>query len=234
MAFSVGFVTGVTPDKWARVWRQRETEELNLSLVESSRQEELLLTGATDVCFVRLPVDRSRFHCIPLYREVPVVVVPLEHVVTAYDEVELADLADEQLVLGDVPNWDDVSTVEQLTFPSMSVKEAIEVVASGTGIVIVPMSLARLHHRKDVEHRPVRGVPDTEIGLAWLLDNDDPRIQTFIGIVRGRTDNSSRAPAKAEPSTKGAPQKPAKKTAAKRTGQPARRRATPKPSKRRR
>ncbi len=197
-------------------------------------QEDVLLDASADVCFVRLPVDRTRFHCIPLYRELPVVVVPLDHVVTAYDEVDLTDLAQEQLVLGDVPDWNDVTTVEQLDFPDMSVKEAIEVVASGTGIVIVPLSVARLHHRKDVEHRPVHGVAETQIGLAWLLENDDPRIQTFIGIVRGRTENSSRA---AEPSgTKQATTKPvpAKKPIKKSSRRPAGSRAAARSAKRRR
>ena len=74
----------------------------------------------------------------------------------------------------------------------MSVRDAVEVVASGTGIVLLPMSVARLHHRKDVLHRPVTDLATTKIGLAWLVDNEDPRIQTFIGIVRGRTERSSR------------------------------------------
>jgi DNA-binding transcriptional LysR family regulator len=193
VVFSVGFVSGVTPDRWSRAWRTRETEELNLAPVNPSDQEKVLLSGQYDACFVRLPVDRDHVHCITLYSEVPVVVVPKDHVVTAYEEIALTDLADEQLVLGDVPDWAQVSTTPQLAFPKMSVKEAVDVVASGTGIVIVPMSVARMHHRKDVEHRRVLGVPQTEIGLAWRTDNDDPRIQTFIGIVRGRTENSSRS-----------------------------------------
>ena len=31
-----------------------------------------------------------------------------------------------------------------------------------------------------------------KVGLAWLVDNDDPWVQRFIGIVRGRTERSSR------------------------------------------
>jgi DNA-binding transcriptional LysR family regulator len=72
------------------------------------------------------------------------------------------------------------------------VRDAVEVVASGTGIVIVPMSIARLHHRKDTAYRPVVDLPPTKVGLAWLVDNDDERVQTFIGIVRGRSERSSR------------------------------------------
>jgi hypothetical protein len=40
--------------------------------------------------------------------------------------------------------------------------------------------------------RPVADAPDTGIGLAWPRASDDPRVDTFIGIIRGRTPNSSR------------------------------------------
>ena len=184
---------GVTPDKWARIWREREPGiPLELTLVEEPDQESVLRGGAADMCFVRLPVDRDGLHLIPLYEELAVVVVPIEHPVAAYDEVPLADLADEQLVAGDVEGWDAVATATPLDFPEMSVKEAFEVVASGTGMAIVPMSVARLHHRKDLTHRPVVDVPPTQVGLAWLVDNEDDRLEHFIGVVRGRRATSSR------------------------------------------
>jgi DNA-binding transcriptional LysR family regulator len=200
VSFRVAYVAGVTPDKWVGTWRRRQrATPLELTLVDDADQRSVLTDERADVCFVRLPVDRDGLHCIPLYREVPVVVVPADHPVTAYDEIALAELADEQLVHGDVPGWSDLATAEGLPFPAMSVKDAIEVVASGTGIVIVPMSVARLHHRKDVAHRPVLGVPETQIGLAWRAGDDDPRIETFVGIVRGRTENSSRNPEPKQP-----------------------------------
>ena len=76
----------------------------------------------------------------------------------------------------------------------MTLEQAIEVAASGAGIVIVPMSLARHHQRKDVRYRPVTGVAESQVGLSWLVDTEDPRVETFIGIVRGRTERSSRQP----------------------------------------
>jgi hypothetical protein len=54
------------------------------------------------------------------------------------------------------------------------------------------MSLARLHHRKDVVAVRVTGVPTTKVGLTWRVDDEDERVQAFIGVVRGRTANSSR------------------------------------------
>ena len=181
-AFRVGFVPGVMPGKWERIWRDRRRRPLELVSVEVAEQERALEEGRVDMCLVRGAVDPDRMHLIPLYREVPVVVVPLEHPVTAYDEIAVAELAGEYDVLGE--------------HPELTVKQAIETVAAGTGIAIVPMSLARLHHRKDVEFRPVTGVEESPVGLAWLrdpvADQEDPDLETFIGIVRGRTVRSSR------------------------------------------
>jgi DNA-binding transcriptional LysR family regulator len=142
------------------------------------------------MCLVRLPVDREGLHLIPLYEELPVAVMGVEHVLTLADEVALDDLADEQLVLPHRSGWRPAA--EQLAWPPMSVAEAVEVVASGTGIVVVPMSVARLHHRRDVTYRVVSDLEPTTIGLAWPVDDDDPWVQRFIGIVRGRTERSSR------------------------------------------
>jgi DNA-binding transcriptional LysR family regulator len=190
-AFRVGFVTGATPDKWAGVWRKRHPRDrIELVPLEQDEQETLLRSGDLDMCLVRLPVDRDGLHCIPLYDEVPVVVVGSEHLATVVEEVTLADLADEQLLLPHESGW--TPSAPQLDWPSMSVKDAVEVAASGTGVVIVPMSVARLHQRKDTTYRPVTDLPPTTIALAWLVDNDDPRVQTFIGIVRGRSERSSR------------------------------------------
>jgi DNA-binding transcriptional LysR family regulator len=189
--FRVGFVTGATPDKWAGVWRQRFARDpLELVPVTQEEQETGLRDRTLDMALVRLPIDRDGLHCIPLYDELPVAVIGSEHLLTLTDEVTLADLADEQLVLPHASGW--TPDAEQLAWPPMTVKDAVEVVASGTGVVILPMSVARLHSRKDVTHRVVTDLPSTTVGLAWLVDNDDPWVQRFIGIVRGRTERSSR------------------------------------------
>ena len=177
-SFRVAFVTGVTPDKWARRWRERVRDvPLELLPVEPEHQLDGVRSGEADMAFVRLPVDREGLHVIPLYAEVPVVVVSREHPVAAYDEIPVADLEDEHL----------------LEVPPMSPRQALDVVAADAGVVILPMSVARLHHRKDVVAVPVTGVEESRVGLAWLRDRDDAQIETFVGIVRGRTERSSRA-----------------------------------------
>ncbi|RNL59998.1 LysR family transcriptional regulator [Nocardioides marmoriginsengisoli] len=179
----VGFVPGVTPGKWERSWTEHERasrrwRRLEVVPVALEDQERAIRAGEVDMCLVRGPVDRDGMHYVALYDEVPVVVVAREHPVTAYDEVALADLAGELDVLAE--------------FPELDLPMAIETVAAGSGYVIVPMSLARLHGRKDVEHRPVTDGEESPIGLAWLVANEDPDTQGFVGIVRGRTPRSSR------------------------------------------
>src|ERR1700712_754589 len=143
----VGFVTGATPDKWARAWRERRPERLSLVPLTEDEQEQAVRRGEVDLALVRLPVDTQDLHCVRLYDERQVAVAGREHLITAADEVTLADLADEQLVRAHASGW--APSVQQQPWPEMSEKDAVETVAAGTGIVILPLSVARLLQRKD-------------------------------------------------------------------------------------
>ncbi len=187
----VGFVTGVMPDRWARAWRERRPREpLELVPLQPGEAEAALRDRAVDMAFVRLPVDRTGLHVVVLYSEVPVVVVSRDHVASVYDEVRITDLTDEQFVLGAPDGFE--PSAEQLAFPPMSAKEAVEVAAAGTGVVVLPMSVARLHQRKDVRQVRVTDLPETEVALAWLVERDDEETQELVGVVKGRTARSSR------------------------------------------
>jgi DNA-binding transcriptional LysR family regulator len=187
----LGFVEGTTPDKWARAWRQRRPEQLELVSVTEAHQEAAVRRDEVDLALVRLPVDTVDLHRVRLYDELPVVVAGRDHVVAAADTVTLGELADEQLVRPHRSGW--VPSVTQLPWPQLSEREAIESVAAGTGIVILPMSVARLHHRKDVVHRQVTDLPSTTIALVWRRERDAEDIQSFVGIVKGRTAHTSRS-----------------------------------------
>ena len=56
----------------------------------------------------------------------------------------------------------------------------------------MPQSLARLHHRKDLTYRPVTDAPQSQVALSWLEGQTTDLVEEFIGIVRGRTVNSTR------------------------------------------
>ena len=187
----IGFVTGATPDKWARSWRTQRREPLELVPVTEADQLDGIRDGSLDMALVRLPVDTDGLHCVRLYDEAQVVAASREHMIAATDdEVSTADLVDEQLVRPHASGWR--PEAEQLDWPSMSEQDAIETVAAGTGIALMPMSVARLHQRKDVVTRVVSDLEPTTIALVWLLDRDDEVTQTFVGVTKGRTARSSR------------------------------------------
>jgi DNA-binding transcriptional LysR family regulator len=187
----LGFVTGTTPDKWARAWRERRPELLTLVPVTEQEQERVVRDSEVDLALVRLPVETAELHCVRLYDELPVVVAGRDHLVSAAEEVSVSDLADEQLVRPHASGW--APSAAQLDWPPMTEREAIETVAAGTGIVVVPLSVARLHHRSDVVHRVVSDLPPTTIALVWRRDRDDDTTQAFVGVVKGRTPNTSRS-----------------------------------------
>ncbi|MCW2860986.1 MAG: LysR family transcriptional regulator, partial [Actinoallomurus sp.] len=192
--FRLAYAPGVTPGKWAGVWAER-VREVPLRLIETPAAEAvpLLRDGGIDAAFVRLPVDREALHVIPLYLETTVVVVPKDHAVAAVEEVKLADLADEDVFepLDEVLAWVDRPGQPAFTRPE-STADAIELVASGAGVLLLPQSLARLHHRNDLIYRTVTDAPQSQIGLAWLEAATTDLMEELIGIVRGRTPNSSR------------------------------------------
>ncbi|WP_305094798.1 LysR substrate-binding domain-containing protein [Prescottella sp. R16] len=205
--FRLAYVPGVTPAKWVRIWGERLADTpLELVAVDAVDATVALRDGRADVALLRLPVDRDGLSAIPLYDEVPVVVVPKDHVFTAADEIALSDLADE-LVLDplDTPLvWDALPGRAANDRPATTA-DAIELVAAGVGVLVVPMSLARLYHRKDLTYRPVAGAPESRIALSWPEDRTTDLVEEFIGIVRGRTANSSRGRNPHEtPKTKGA------------------------------
>ncbi|MEU6575099.1 LysR family substrate-binding domain-containing protein [Streptomyces sp. NPDC046805] len=199
-SFRLAYVPGVTPAKWARIWNERLPDiSLTLMQVPVTGAFDVLRGGEADAGFVRLPVDRTFFSAIPLYTETTVVVVPKDHVITAADEVTLEDLADEVLFhpLDDVFDWDSPPGEPAFERPATT-EDAIELVAAGVGLLVVPQSLARLYHRRDLTYRPVVDAPQSSVALTWPEEATTDLVEDFIGIVRGRTVNSTRGRAGAK------------------------------------
>ncbi|WP_181782180.1 LysR family substrate-binding domain-containing protein [Pseudonocardia pini] len=200
--FRLGYVPGVTPDKWVRMWAERRPR-VPLELVAAATDEavELIRTGAVDAAVVRLPIDRTGLHTIPLYTETTVAVVPKDHVVTATEEAAVADLADEVVLRpqDDTLPWPGDRPGRAAAYAPATTEEAVELVAAGVGLLVLPQSLARLHHRRDLTYRPLTDAPGSGVGLAWPDAENTELMEEFIGIVRGRTVNSSRTPRRERP-----------------------------------
>lgn len=168
---------------------------LELVPLDVAMQREPILSGDVDAALVRLPIDANDLHVIRLYDESPVVVASIDSTLMAADELEPRDLAGEVVIVprDDVLGPLELPAAEAPRFDAPeTTADAIATAAAGVGVVIVPMSLARLHHRRDVDYRPLREAPTSTVALAWHADRTTPDVDTFVGIVRGRTANSSR------------------------------------------
>ncbi|MER5940193.1 LysR family substrate-binding domain-containing protein [Streptomyces sp. NPDC001928] len=193
-SFRLAYVPGVTPAKWVRIWNERFPDvPLTLHSVTAAEAPDLLRDGDADAGFVRLPVDRTFFSAIPLYTETTVVVAPKDHVIAAVDEVSAEDLADEVVLhpLDDVLDWERPPGEPAFERPATTA-DAVELVAANIGLLVVPQSLARLHHRKDLTYRPLVDAPQSGIALCWPQEATTDLVEDFIGVVRGRTVNSTR------------------------------------------
>ncbi|MET7539155.1 LysR family substrate-binding domain-containing protein [Streptomyces sp. NPDC005507] len=205
-SFRLAYVPGVTPTKWVRIWNERlPGVPLTLVATPAGEASDVLRDRGADAGLVRLPVDRTVLSAIPLYTETTVVVIPKDHVVAAVDEVSLEDLADETVLhpLDDTLVWERLPGEPAFERPETTA-DAVELVAAGIGVLVVPQSLARLHHRKDLTYRPVTDAPESQVALSWPEDETTDLVEEFIGIVRGRTVNSSRGRTATPPQPKAA------------------------------
>lgn len=200
-------VPGVHPGRWVDTWRERYPAlPIEVAPAAASEVESMLLTARCDVAFLRLPLTHSELARIPLWIDETVLALPREHELTLLDEVALTDLADETLLVpaDNVLDWAEppgrpreVSTSEH----------ALELVGHEAGVALLPKAIALAHRRRDVVLRPLSTeaaaeVTQSQVALAWLpVDGDaPPLVADFIGIVRGRTANSSRGRAASRPS----------------------------------
>jgi DNA-binding transcriptional LysR family regulator len=192
--FRLTYVPGVTPGKWVRTWTERVPDvPLELIPVSAADAVTALRDGTADAALLRLPIDRTGLSAIPLYTETSVVVIPRDHEAAAVDEVSVGNLADYVSLhpLDDCLPWESLPGLPAHDRPATTA-DAVELVAAGVGLLVVPQSLARLHHRRDLTYRPVTDAPQSRVALSWLEERTTDLMEEFIGIVRGRTVNSSR------------------------------------------
>ncbi len=194
--FRLGVVAGTTPGRWVDRWRERRPEPLSLVPLDAASQRRALLDGDVDAALVRLPIEREGLQLITLYDDATVVVTSADSHLAAADDLDVDDLADQVWLTpgDDVLHLSPPDRTRAPDFaPPATTAEAIATVAAAPGMVVaVPMSLARLHQRRDTVQRTLRGAPSSPVALAWPADAQTAAVDAFIGIVRGRTANSSR------------------------------------------
>lgn len=210
---AIGYVPGVQPDKWLTRWRERNPQApVSARRVSAPRSDLAAAAGddGFDLIFFREAEGAPRsapdgLLRVPLYTETMAVLAPKDHAITAYDSLTMADLDGER--------W--LDPVDAITATLDEVSAAVDLVASGAGLLVLPMPYARALSRRDVVERTLEGVPATRMGVAWSSRREgDELIDEFVGIVRGRTAATTRGAGEPPREKRNAKQKTAAKAAA--------------------
>ena len=213
----VGYVPGVQPDKWLTRWRERHPRVPVTARRVGDPQAELAQEpGAPgfDVIFLRETADAPRsappgLLRVPLYTETMAVLAEKDHAIAAYDSLSLIDLEGER--------W--LDPIDAVTATPDEVAAAVDLVAAGVGLLVLPMPYARSLSRREVVERALEGVPATRMGVAWSPAREgEEMIDEFVGIVRGRSAASTRGGAEPPREKRTAKEKTAAKALARAAG----------------
>jgi DNA-binding transcriptional LysR family regulator len=133
-------------------------------------QDTPLRDGRAQVGYLRRPFDDSGLHTIPIGHEPRVACMSTAHPMACRQELTSADLDGERML--DAP-----------TRRTSSLEEKFELIASGHGIALIPLSVARSYSRPDLVHLPVTDAPGIETCLAILADRREKLLRDFLEIA---------------------------------------------------
>jgi len=160
----------------------------------SSEQLELLRDGTLDVGFVRSLVLDDVLVFEPVWRENFVIALPDDHRLAAVDAVDLAELQDETFIVLPRPNAPGVHDLHvgiclSYGFSPKTIEEgnspaALNMVAMGLGVALIPASLERAN-LKGMVCRPLdRPTPTIDLTVSYQRENATPTLAAFLETVR--------------------------------------------------
>ena len=178
-----------------------EHPELDIQLIEQKTIHLLpkLLSGSLDVAFVRPPdVRDSRINFQTLFYETAVVALPVEHPLARYSQLSIEDIADAPLIVPDRrsrPHSHDL-TIKLFVDAGLTARIAqlaeekhtiVNLVATGTGLAIVPRWTARITV-PGVVFVPLSIPPGTTrskliLAAAWARGTRDPQRDALISTL---------------------------------------------------
>ncbi|MGW6458903.1 LysR substrate-binding domain-containing protein [Streptomyces sp. NPDC055078] len=138
-----------------------------------------LCSDATDIAFIRMPIECPDLHVEPMFVEPRAVGVDQSHPLAAAQAVTLSDLVDERIL---APRTDDKTwfrfwtlrdtELDEGSLPRIgpvvgSMEGELEKVGSGEAITITVISTSRFAPRPSIVYRPITDVPGSELALAW-------------------------------------------------------------------
>lgn len=182
---------GIQRSALDRFRRARPATTVSLRLVPWHDVTAGLADGSSDVAFVWTPADDG-YASVTVARERRVVALPADSLLATRERLRFADIADVPLVAlpesaGALRAWwlaDDVRTSPaDVAATAGDADTALELVASGVGAVLLAEGNAVLYPRAGVVYKPVEGLSDAELRLAWRPADTRPELRDFVAAV---------------------------------------------------
>ncbi|MGX1976370.1 LysR family transcriptional regulator [Streptomyces kronopolitis] len=133
-------------------------------------QDAPLRDGRAHVGYLRRPFDDAGLHTVPIGHETKVACLPVTHPLAGRRTLTSADLDGEPIL--------DVRTRR-----TSSLEEKFELIASGQGIALVPVSVAGSYSRSDLVYLPVTDAPPVETCLAAPESSTAGPVRDFLAIA---------------------------------------------------
>jgi len=192
MAFAA---TELMPRAVARFRRRSPHVKVSLRYIRTQGQKLALADDEVDVGYMIGPFEHSEYHSLLLRSDPLYVVTPKNHRLTRLAEIRPRDLAGEDLILGDMTEWeayrwrlDDLFSAEGIplnaTLEASNTLALIGLVAAGLGVTVYPESLIGFLGR-NVEVRPVMH-PAFRVDtiLVWKRINRTSAVRNFIDLAK--------------------------------------------------
>ncbi|MFE5585092.1 LysR family transcriptional regulator [Kitasatospora sp. NPDC056531] len=130
-----------------------------------------LRDGRAHVGYLRHPFDDAGLRTVPIGHETKVACLPVTHPLTGRSSLTSADLDGEPIL-------------DARARRTYTLDEKFELIASGQGVALVPLSVAGSYSRPDLAYLPVTDLPPVETCLAVPQDGDCAGVvRDFLGIA---------------------------------------------------
>lgn len=169
--------------------------DVNLRYIRTQGQKLALAHDEVDVGYMIGPFDHADFHTLLLSADPLYVLAPGNHRFTRLHEVRPTDLVEDDIILGDMIEWeayrwrlDDMFSAEgvplRIKLEASNTLALLSLVAAGLGITIYPESLINSLGR-NVEIRPVFH-QDFRIQtvLVWKRANRAKSARNFVEVAK--------------------------------------------------
>ncbi|MFC5663891.1 LysR family transcriptional regulator [Kitasatospora misakiensis] len=129
-----------------------------------------LREGRAHVGFLRHPFDDTGLHTVPVGHETKVACLPASHPLAGRRALVMADLDGEPVLDGRKRR-------------TASLDEKFELIASGQGVALLPLSISRLYARPDLVYLPVTDFPPVGTCLAAPESHGPGPVADFLEIA---------------------------------------------------